>query len=155
MKNNFVDLQVICDDTGQVKVKLFHPICRCVYSVNLPSLAGLTASQAVKFAFQPLVSSFRPFHTSEVNRGHDVKWGHTSKSPNWRCSACFWVLLSRRARKTTLKHCLLERNRPKIKKRTCVRTVTYIEQPYTLEAVIMPVLEIWGWNLSKMFIGQE
>ena len=29
------------------------------------------------------------------------------------------------------------------------------EQQYTLEAVIMSLLEIWGWNLVKIFIGHE
>ena len=109
----------------------------------------MTAIQAVKFVFQPLVSSFRPFHTSEVIRGHEVKRGHTSKSPIWRCSTCFWVLLSCRARKPTLKHSLFERNRPKIQK-TVMCTYGWLTM-----VVIMLVLELWGWNLVNIFIGHE
>ena len=36
-------------------------------------LTGVKASQTAKFVFQSLVSSFRPFHNSEVIRGHEVK----------------------------------------------------------------------------------
>ena len=82
--------EVICDVTCQVKVNFFDLICRCVCSVSVRSLAGVTASQVVKFVFQPLFSSFRSLHTADVIWGHEVKWGHTSKSPIWRCNSCFW-----------------------------------------------------------------
>ena len=66
MKNIF---QVIFDVTGQVKVKLFDHICRCVCSVSLRSLAGVTASQAVQFVFQPWLAVLDHFRVHPRSRG--------------------------------------------------------------------------------------